>query len=134
MPEGSSPSLRRDLGIGASTSYVAGTIIGSGIFISPKAVLQGAGGSVGVALVVWGLCGVLTYMGAMCFSELGNYDMCLSGLGKYDTCLSGLGKYDMCLSGLGKYDTCLSGLGKYDVHFIIRVLLNITCDYQDWII
>jgi amino acid transporter len=68
------PSLRREFGLVTATSYVAGAIIGSGIFISPKAVLQGSGSAPGVALVMWTACGVLTYLGALCYAELGMYD------------------------------------------------------------
>nr|XP_034330599.1 b(0,+)-type amino acid transporter 1 [Crassostrea gigas] len=44
----------RRLGLSSGIAFVVGTIIGSGIFISPKGVLLGTG-SVGLCLVAWGL-------------------------------------------------------------------------------
>lgn len=63
--------LKKDLGLLSSISYVAGSIIGVGIFISPQSLLKGAGGSFGVAFLLWILCGLLSYTGALCFAELG---------------------------------------------------------------
>jgi APA family basic amino acid/polyamine antiporter len=49
---------------------VIGTVIGSGIFLTPGAVVAHAG-SGGTALVVWTLGGVLSLLGALTFAELG---------------------------------------------------------------
>lgn len=62
--------LRRSLGLTSGSSMIVGVIVGSGIFVSPRGVLELAG-SPGAALLVWTLCGLLAMLGALCFAELG---------------------------------------------------------------
>ena len=62
--------MKRDVGLLGGIAVIVGTMIGSGIFASPKYVLMFSG-SVGMALVVWTLCGVLAMCGALSYAELG---------------------------------------------------------------
>ncbi|XP_038059587.1 b(0,+)-type amino acid transporter 1-like [Patiria miniata] len=62
--------LQREVGLVRAVSLIVGMMIGSGIFISPKGVLLSAS-SVGMSLVIWFLCAVISSLGGMCFAELG---------------------------------------------------------------
>lgn len=71
------PQLEKTLGVFGGVGLVVGSIIGSGIFLSPSSVLQETG-SVGMSLVVWTLCGLIALFGALCYVELGT-EIPLSG-------------------------------------------------------
>jgi APA family basic amino acid/polyamine antiporter len=65
------PTLRRTLTLRDLILIVVGTVIGSGIFLVPGAVLRQTQGSVGVALLVWLAAGVLSLLGALTYGEMG---------------------------------------------------------------
>ncbi|KFP93489.1 Cystine/glutamate transporter, partial [Haliaeetus albicilla] len=62
--------LRKKITLLRAFSLLIGSMVGSGIFISPKGVLKNSG-SVGFSLVVWFACGLLSMFGALCYAELG---------------------------------------------------------------
>ncbi|MBI4467588.1 MAG: amino acid permease [Acidobacteria bacterium] len=64
------PELIRGLGLIGASSVVAGTIIGTGIFLVPSTMAQ-AVDSVGLVFLVWVVGGLLSLAGALSYAELG---------------------------------------------------------------
>src|SRR5260370_18455313 len=64
------PDVLRELNVWHATAIVAGTIIGSGIFLVPAEMMQ-AVGSAKLVYLAWIVGGVLSLFGAVTYAELG---------------------------------------------------------------
>lgn len=64
------PQLIRGLGITGAGSIVAGTIIGTGIFLVPSSIAREVD-SIGLVFLVWLVGGLLSLAGALSYAELG---------------------------------------------------------------
>ena len=62
--------FKKEVTVFGGVSIVAGIMIGSGIFYLGSYVLQRANYSVGTALLCWLIGGLISLLGALCFSEL----------------------------------------------------------------
>ena len=81
-PKERAEELARGLGLFDSTMFVVGAMIGSGIFIVPAEMARNVG-SAGWLLVAWGVAGVLTIAGALCYGELSAMMPCAGGMYLY---------------------------------------------------
>src|SRR5947208_12065216 len=68
--ESNPTTLERTLGLKDLILLIIGTVIGSGIFIVPGAVLRQTNGSITVAMLVWLAGGILSLLGALTYGEL----------------------------------------------------------------
>ncbi|XP_044258522.1 b(0,+)-type amino acid transporter 1 isoform X1 [Tribolium madens] len=62
--------LKRRVGLISGVALIVGTMIGSGIFVSPSGLLERTG-SIGMSFVIWMACGLLSLLGALAYAELG---------------------------------------------------------------
>ncbi|XP_065524588.1 solute carrier family 7 member 13 [Lathamus discolor] len=85
----SKTQLKRNIGYFDGVSFIIGTIVGAGIFVSPTGVLKHSLLNVGVALTIWTASGLISLMGSLCYAELGTA-LPFSG-GEYSHIKRGLG-------------------------------------------
>ena len=69
MKNASPNELKRDLGPWAAASIVVGTVIGSGIFLVPRTMIQRVG-TPEMVFAVWVFAGLLSLAGALSYAEL----------------------------------------------------------------
>ncbi|XP_008827679.1 solute carrier family 7 member 13 [Nannospalax galili] len=63
--------LKRELGYFWGTNFLIINIVGAGIFVSPKGVLEYSCMNVELSLCVWAACAVLSMTSTLCFAEIG---------------------------------------------------------------
>ncbi|XP_041376667.1 b(0,+)-type amino acid transporter 1-like [Gigantopelta aegis] len=63
-------TMGKHVGLTTAVSLIVGSVIGSGIFISPKGVLEDTG-SVALCLIVWTGSGIIAFLGGLVYAELG---------------------------------------------------------------
>lgn len=63
-------ALKKNVSIINGVGLIVGTVIGSGIFLSPTSILEETN-SIGASLLVWLGCGLLALFGSLCYAELG---------------------------------------------------------------
>ena len=64
--------LKKNVSMLNGIGLIVGSVIGSGIFISPTGILTEVN-SVGLSLIVWLGCGLLAMFGCLCYTELGTF-------------------------------------------------------------
>ncbi|MGD6305471.1 amino acid permease, partial [Xanthomonas citri pv. citri] len=74
--------LKKEIGLTIALSLVIGTIIGSGVFMKPGAVLAYSGDAK-TALIAWLLGGILTLAGGLTVAEIGTQIPKTGGLYTY---------------------------------------------------
>ncbi|HET9513362.1 MAG TPA: amino acid permease [Gemmatimonadales bacterium] len=82
-PDQGHGELKRIIGRADVALLVIGSVIGSGIFLVPGGVLTQSSGSVGLAMLAWLFGGVLSFLGALTYAELGAMQPHAGGLYLY---------------------------------------------------
>jgi len=62
--------LKKNIGLFGGVSLIINVIVGSGIFVSPKGVIQEVG-SIALSILIWIICGLISIFGALTYTELG---------------------------------------------------------------
>uniref|UniRef100_A0A673BYG8 Zmp:0000001267 n=1 Tax=Sphaeramia orbicularis TaxID=375764 RepID=A0A673BYG8_9TELE len=75
--DGFALKIKREIGLIGGVALISGTMIGSGIFMSPQFVMSYTG-SPGASLLIWAVTGVVSIFAALSYAELGTI-ICESG-------------------------------------------------------
>ncbi|XP_067053970.1 b(0,+)-type amino acid transporter 1-like [Acropora muricata] len=65
-------TLKKNLTLINGIGLIVGTVIGSGIFVSPTSILEETN-SIGASLLIWLGCGFIALFGSLCYAELGTF-------------------------------------------------------------
>lgn len=70
--DSSKGQLRKEFGFPGLLAILFGTIVGSGIFVSPALILHSVPNG-GLVLLVWILAAIIALLGGLCYAELGSF-------------------------------------------------------------
>ena len=101
------PPLIRTLRLTDLLFLFIGSVIGSGIFLTPSLILQQLDGSVGLSLLVWFVGGILSLLGALTYAELAAANPEAGGL--YCYIRDGFGRISAFLYGWSLFLIIASG-------------------------
>ena len=100
-------TLVRTLRFRDLTLYIVGSVIGSGIFLTPGKVLGKVDGKIGASLLVWLVGGVLSLLGALTYGELSAMKPHAGGL--YCYIRDGFGRFTAYMFGWTLFFVIASG-------------------------
>jgi basic amino acid/polyamine antiporter, APA family len=117
------PPLIRTLRLTDLLLLFIGSVIGSGIFLTPGLILQRVDGSVGLSLLVWVVGGILSLLGALTYAELAAANPEAGGL--YCYIRDGFGRAPAFLYGWCLFLVIASGTIAALAHAFTRYLAEI---------
>jgi APA family basic amino acid/polyamine antiporter len=117
------PPLLRTLRLTDLLLLFIGSVIGSGIFLTPGPILQRVDGSVGLSLLVWVVGGILSLLGALTYAELAAANPEAGGL--YCYIRDGFGRAPAFLYGWCLFLVIASGTIAALAHAFTRYLAEI---------
>lgn len=117
------PPLIRTLRLTDLLLLFIGSVIGSGIFLTPGLILQRVDGSVGLSLLVWVVGGILSLLGALTYAELAASNPEAGGL--YCYIRDGFGRAPAFLYGWCLFLVIASGTIAALAHAFTRYLAEI---------
>jgi APA family basic amino acid/polyamine antiporter len=117
------PPLIRTLRLTDLLFLFIGSVIGSGIFLTPGLILRRVDGSVGLSLLVWIFGGILSLLGALTYAELAAANPEAGGL--YCYIRDGFGRMPAFLYGWSLFLIIASGTNAALAHAFTRYLAEI---------